>query len=206
MPDIYVGSIRLCAAAGLWSRLVIKPCSIRAQKLSLATTIALVLFPLLGSARAFAEPVSVSYTSAQIGGPQWQYDYHLNGAFADNDDLVITFPLTSSSQLSDLGTGGSDWSTYVLQPDPMLPDDGEFDIVALKSNPSLAGTFSVQFVYSGVGAPATQAFTLYDASFDQLKTGFTEAVAPSPVPEPSCLALLGSGALALCGLSRFRNS
>jgi len=92
----------------------------------------LVLVVLLGGAVPVlkADPISVTYTATQISGSEWQYDYQLTGSFVSGDDLAVYFPLATSLNLVDLGTGGTDWTTFVFQPDPDLPADGEYDMVA----------------------------------------------------------------------------
>ncbi len=153
-----------------------------------------------------ADPLSVTYTATQISGSQWQYDYQLTGSFLSGDDLAVYFPLATSSNLLDLGTGGPDWTTFVFQPDPNLPADGEFDMVANIDSPSLAPSFDVQFQYSGTGSPGSQSFTLYDPNYLILATGLTVPSTPlSPVPEPAPLLLLGSGMLILCGYVKRRH-
>jgi hypothetical protein len=102
-------------------------------------------------------------------------------------------------------TGGSDWTTFVFQPDPNLPADGEFDMLANIDSPSLAPSFDVQFQYSGTGSPGPQSFTLYDPNSLILGTGLTvPSTPPSTVPEPASLLLLGSGLLSLCGYVKRR--
>lgn len=152
-----------------------------------------------------ADPLSVSYTATQISGSLWQYDYQLTGSFLSGDDLAVYFPLATSSNLLDLGTGGTDWTTFVFQPDPSLPADGEYDMVATIDSPSLSPSFDVQFQYSGSGSPGPQSFTLYDPAYAILATGITVPSTPlSPIPEPTSLLLLGSGLLSLCGYVKRR--
>jgi hypothetical protein len=157
-----------------------------------------------GAASAMADPVSVDYTVTQISGSEWQYEYSLSGSFVAGDDLAIYFPLASSAGLVDLGTGGPDCTTFAFQPDPSLPADGEFDMLANVTNPDLTPVFSVEFLYSGAGTPGVQAFTLYDPDFNVLATGFTDSGVPSPVPEPASFVLIGSGLAAIWKLKRNR--
>ena len=143
-----------------------------------------------------ASPVTVTYTATNITGNEWQYDYMLTGTYVTGDDLAVYFPLATSSNLADLGTGGPNWTTFVFQPDPSIPADGEYDMEANVGNPSLAVSFDVQFDYLGIGKPGSQAFTLYDPNFAILGTGVTQAPgSTSPVPEPISFVLVGSALL-----------
>jgi hypothetical protein len=152
---------------------------------------------------AKADPIAVSFTSTQLSGSEWRYDYRVSGSYAAQDDLVIYFPYSSESALTDLGTGGSGWTTFVFQPDSSLPADGEFDIVANVDDPGLASVFSVDFSYSGTGSPGTQDFTLFDPSFNVLASGNTQAEFAA-TPEPESIILLATGALALWTIERKR--
>ena len=156
---------------------------------------------------AKADPVGVSFTATQLSASQWQYDYTLSGSFTTGEDLAIYFPSASCADLAALGSGSADWSTFVLQPDSAPPADGEFDLVAQTDTPSLASLFSATFTYSGSGAPGPQTFALYDEAFNQIASGSTSPsdVTPAPVPEPSSLVLLASGAAAFWKLKRSRS-
>ena len=155
-------------------------------------SLAIVLLCIVAASVAKADSVIVAYTVSQISGTEWQYDYRVSGSYLAGDDLAIYFPLATSANLLDLGTGGADWSTFVFQPDPGLPVAGEFDMVANLDNPSVMPVFEVQFRYSGAGVPGPQAFTLYDPNFDVLDTGSTQS-ATFAIPEPASFLLLGSG-------------
>jgi hypothetical protein len=146
---------------------------------------------------AKADPVSVTYTATQISGTEWQYSYSLSGSYFSGDDLAVYFPLATSSNLVDLGTGGPDWATFAFQPDSSIPADGEFDMTANVDNPGLTAVFDVQFDYSGAGSPGSQSFILYDPNFNIIDTGATQSSVLPSVPEPAPWILVGSGLVAL---------
>jgi PEP-CTERM motif-containing protein len=147
---------------------------------------------------AKADPIGVAYTASLVGGTEWQYSYHLSGAFPAGDDIAIFFPVPTSSNLVTSGSSTPDWSTLVFQPDPLLPADGEFDIIANIGNPNLAPAFDLSFQYSGPGVPGSQFFTVFDSNFNVIDTGSTTPAA-STIPEPSPFLLLGSGLVGLLG-------
>ena len=147
---------------------------------------------------ARADNVSVSYTAQQVSGTTWQYQYTLSGTMSQGDDLAIFFPLGTTASLKDASSTNNDFTTFVLQPDPALPADGEVDLTAVVMNPDLLQNFSVLFTYSGAGAPAGQNFTLFDGNYNVLATGTTAAATPpAATPEPGSLVLAATGALAM---------
>ncbi len=150
---------------------------------------------------AMADPVSISYTATQISGTEWQYSYQVSGSYLSGDDLAVYFPQATDSNLVDLGTGGPDWTTFVFQPDPSLPADGEFDMVANSDNPSLAPFFDVQFQWTGTGSPGAQSFTLFDPNFNVIDSGYTEPTLTA-VPEPAPFLLMGFGMMGLWLLTK----
>ena len=145
------------------------------------------------AAPARADGVTVQYTTVNLGSGTWQYDYTVQGSFLANWGVAIYFPTPDygGGSIADLGTGGSDWSTFAFQADPTIPALGEYDIVALVDNPLLSSVFDVTFLWNGTGTPGTQAFNLYDftSGADLLASGNTTA-APTVTPEPSSLTLM----------------
>jgi hypothetical protein len=152
---------------------------------------------------AKADQIGVSFTSTHLSGSEWRYNYTVSGSYAAQDDLAIYFPYSSDSALTDLKTGGSDWTTFVFQPDSSLPADGEFDLVANVDDPGLGSVFSVDFSYSGTGSPGVQNFTLFDPSFNVVASGNTQAEFAT-TPEPESIILLATGAIALWTIGRKR--
>jgi hypothetical protein len=155
------------------------------------------LLAFAGALPARADSLDVSYTTTNLGGGLYEYAYTLSGYdLLAGDDLAIYFPLATSANLTDLGTGGADYTTFVFQPDPSIPADGEFDAIANVDNPSLATVLDTSFLYSGAGTPGAQDFTLYDADYNVISTGETLAATPEPLP----LLLLCTGILAIYAL------
>src|ERR1035437_961370 len=114
---------------------------------------------------ARGDGVSVQYTVTNLGSGTWEYGYTLQGSFLANWDAAVYFPTPDyGGPLTDLGTGGSDWTTFAFQPDPSIPAPGEFDMLALIDNPSLTPVFDVTFLWNEPGTPGAQAFDLYDFS------------------------------------------
>ena len=141
---------------------------------------------------ARADNVSVQFTTTNLGSGIWQYDYVLQGSFLANLGVAVYFPTPAYGEpITDLGTGGPDWTTFAFQPDPTIPASGEFDMVALVDNPSLSSVFGVTFMWNQPGTPGGQAFDLFDFSnggAELISSGTTTAAVP--VPESSSLTLL----------------
>jgi hypothetical protein len=101
----------------------------------------------------------------------------------------------------------ADWDTLALQPDPGLPADGLYDALALVNNASLADAFVVDFIWRGTGTPGTQRFEIFDDTFAVIDEGGTiPAGGPTPIPEPTTLALVLSGAALLWGGKRWQRT
>ncbi len=172
-----------------------------------------VLLFLLHAGSARADSFAVTYTVSQNADSTWQYAYTLSGNFSAGDDLAILFPYGSSSMLTDTSTTNADWMTFVLQPDALLPADGEFDAVANVRNPGLQQGFSASFLSLNSGVPGAQSFQLYDSAFNLVSSGTTTPAADADpgstasilaTPEPGSLTLLGTAALGLLPLVRRR--
>jgi hypothetical protein len=145
---------------------------------------------------AKADAVNVVYSVTHVTGTEWQYNYLLSGSFLAGDDIAIFFPISSTSHLMTSGGSIPNWSTLVFQPDPLLPADGEFDIIANINDPSLTPTFNLSFLYTGPRVPGSQSFTVFDSNFNEIDTGSTTPAAPA-IPEPSSFLLLASGLVSL---------
>jgi len=151
---------------------------------------------------------TVTYDAMNIAGNTWQYTYNVTNDTLGQDigEFTIFFDVNLYQNLTS-AIAPVDWDPLVIQPDPVLPDDGFYDALALvaglPSGNSLTG-FSVVFDFLGAGTPGDQTFSVIDPiTFATLDSGFTQATA---VPVPAAFWLFGSGLLGLLGAGtrRFR--
>ncbi len=168
---------------------------------SLLFTLCIVFVSSAGPADALTIRFDAQDLPEAIGAPdRWQLTYDFapdewaNVAGAAGFAVAFDVGTTAGLALAPEGPG-ADWDAIVLQPDPLLPAAGFYDALALVSTPSLAGPFAVTFDWLGEGAPGSQTFTIYDASFAPIVVGET-------VPEPGTAALLAVGLLCLARRSR----
>lgn len=123
----------------------------------------------------------------------------------DDFDLGTGFGVSvlfSPALYSDLAAAAPDpdWDLLLLQPDPLLPDFGRYDIQAQVDDPSVAAPFVLSFVWLGSGEPGANPFEVYDPAFATIETGATTSV-----PEPATgLLLLGVAPLVATRTARGR--
>jgi len=139
-------------------------------------------------------------SDTMVGEDLWKYTYTVSDHIFNVDNgFSIFFDLQAYSNLEDPAPAVNiDWDILVLQPDEALPDDGIYDAFSLSNGASLADPFMVSFIWTGDGSPGSQAYNIYDETFNVVASGIT-----SPVPEPSALFLMLSG---LMGLFAFKKS
>ena len=156
----------------------------------------------LFAANASAGLIQFQVTS--LGGNEYQYNYILNGFTLAADqaiDIVFTQGMYVNNSLINgvPANPNATWDLEILQPDTNLSSDGLYSLQALVNNPSLAGTFSVQFQWAGVGQPGSQSYSVdtYNGTGPGaiLLSSGTPTNTVSSVPEPSSLWLGGFGLL-----------
>jgi hypothetical protein len=153
-----------------------------------------------------ASAVSITYTTENLGGNTWQYNYTLDNTGSTTLEAFAIFFDVGVYENLVLSASPFDWDSFVVEPDLFLPDDGFLDSLVfglgLAPGDQLSG-WSVVFDLLAGDAPGPQYFEFYDPwSFDTISTGFTEAAATG-VPEPAPISLLAAG-LALVLLMRRR--
>lgn len=154
---------------------------------------------------AYAGAVTIQYTATDLpdNDPNqdlWQYSYQVSDyTFSQGIGFTIYFELGLYNSLSPVSSPEG-WDVISWNPDPDLPGDGAYDAQAIVDNPSLNAPFVVEFVWLGnESRPGAQPFEIYEIYDDDnlhiIETGTT---IPAPVPLPSTLLLLLSGAAGLC--------
>lgn len=153
---------------------------------------------------------TIEFETTALGGNIYSYNYLVSGiSFQPNEQLDIRFDPSAYGALSN-GVAPAGFSVTLLNPNNPPGDPGDYSALAVINNPSVAGSFSVQFAYLGTGLPAAQPFFLNqynsDGFFqDTISAGYTTAAVSqadnSPVPEPSTVTLMGF-AIVLGGFRR----
>lgn len=162
--------------------------------------IALVFGALLG---ATLQAATIQFQVVDLGANLHRYDYFISGyTFQQGQELDISFDPTQYGTLSK-GVAPSGFNLLLLQPNNPPGGDGLYSATALANSPSLGGTFSVDFTFSGTGQPAAQPFVI--GYFDQsgihiLQSGSTAPIMQG-IPEPNSF-LLGGAGLLIAGIVR----
>jgi hypothetical protein len=144
-----------------------------------------------------ARAAAITFTATDLGASMWQYDYVVGSAsFNAFEGFAILYDPTLYADLSGESTANPGWILGVQVTDPLLPDPGRFDAVALVNGASIASPFSIQFRFLGAGGPGGQPFEL--TVFDGPDFGFVSSTPAgqtvrAAVPEPSSLLLFASG-------------
>jgi hypothetical protein len=144
---------------------------------------------------------AIQFQVTPLGGAAFRYTYSLSGfTFLVNQnvnqDVDIRFDPALYGTLSN-GVVGSGFSLLLLQPDNPPGTFGDYIALAQVNNPSLAGPFSVDFMFKGTGTPGgAQPFEVdeFDKSGNFLRTvpggsGLTTPFGPTTVPEPGSFSL-----------------
>ncbi len=156
----------------------------------------------------FAGSVSaatITYSTTNVTGNTWLYDYTITNDTLGTplEEFTIYFDVALYANLV-VESSPTDWDPLAVDPDPLLPDDGFFDSVALISGIAPGDTlsgFSVSFDFLGAGMPGAQPFDIVDPNtFAVLENGFTTPA--TVVPVPAAVWLFGSGLLMLAGRLR----
>jgi hypothetical protein len=148
-----------------------------------------------------AQATVIMMKPTDLGGGRWQCDYTVK-----NDTLpqpISEFRIWYDKDLyGNLAANTPKplalvWDQLVMQPDPMLDDDGAYDALSLAGGidpGETVGQFVVSFDWHGPGQPGPQPFDILDAqTFEVIDSGQTVVV-----PEPTTILLLG---VALAGLA-----
>jgi hypothetical protein len=145
---------------------------------------------------------TIFYQESPLGGNVFTYTYNTSGfTFQTNQELDIRFDPALYGVLSN-PVAGPGYSAMVFQPNNPTGTFGDYSALALVTNPSFNGPFSVTVTYLGQGTPGSQPFylNLYDQNLNFIGTtasGWTTPGAgPNAIPEPGSWTLAALGLLA----------
>ena len=156
---------------------------------------------------------TVGYTVQPLGGNLYRYLYNVTGAPLQlNQALDIVFEVLQYSSLTNgVASPGTGLSLLFFSPNPGLPSPGSYSLLATVNNPSMIGTFSIDFTFLGVGTPGSQAFRIdqYDSQgnniLNNVTSGQTSVLNAVPEPGTMMMGLVGV-ALAYAARSRKRTA
>ena len=170
------------------------------MKKTVSTGLLLVLC--LGAAGFGVPKTQIWYSAEELAGGRWQYNYEVANISLTPaiEEFTIWFEYGLYEKLSVetppvLPPGG--WDEVVIQPEPVLEDDGAYDAKALGVGIEIghtAGPFAVSFDWLGDSImPGSQFYEIIDPkTLQTIDSGMTTLI-----PEPATLLLLGLGVLVL---------
>jgi len=170
------------------------------MKKTVSTGLLLVLC--LGAAGFGVPKTQIWYSAEELDGGRWQYNYEVANISltVPIEEFTIWFEYGLYEKLSVetppvLPPGG--WDEMVIQPEPVLEDDGAYDAKALGVGIEIghtAGPFAVSFDWLGDSLmPGPQFYEIIDPkTLQTIDSGMTQII-----PEPATLLLLGLGGLVL---------
>jgi len=158
-----------------------------------------VLLGFLFTSAAFAMPITkIQYEATDIGSDRWQYSYNVTNISLTPaiKEFTIWFDygLYDNLSIETPDPLSSDWDELLIQPEPVLGDDGYYDALALGVGIGIGETvsgFAISFDWLGAGQPGSQFYEIIDpVTFETIDSGWT-------IPEPATLLLLSLGGIIL---------
>jgi hypothetical protein len=162
------------------------------------------MFGFLFTAGSFGASKQIIYETNELGSGRWQYTY-------DVTNISLTVPIEEFTIWFDFGLyknlaiqtpdpPASNWSEIVIQPEPVLQDDGAYDAKALGLGIGIGQVvtgFAVSFDWLGDAVmPGAQFYEIIDPdTYETIDSGRT-------IPEPATILLLGLGSLILKRINR----
>ena len=144
-----------------------------------------------------APKTEIRYQTSELGSGRWQYNY-------DVTNISLTVPIEEFTIWFDFGlyknlavetpATPAGWNQIVLQPEPVLQDDGAYDAKALGLGIGIGQTvsgFAVRFDWLSAGVPGPQFYEIINPlTYQTIDSGWT-------IPEPATILLFGLGGLVL---------
>jgi hypothetical protein len=141
----------------------------------------------------------IRYQTSDLGSGRWQYSYDVTNisltAPIEEFTIWFDFGLYKNLAIQTPDPPASNWNEIVIQPEPVLQDDGAYDAKALGLGIGIGQIvtgFAVSFDWLGDAVkPGPQFYEIIDpVTFETLDSGYT-------IPEPATLLILTLGGLIL---------
>jgi len=154
---------------------------------------------ILFTAAAFALPVTkIQYETTDLSSGRWQYTYEVTNISLTKPIVEFTiwfdYGLYDNLSIETPDPPAGNWNEVIVQPEPVLSDDGYYDALTLSLGIGIGemeSGFSVSFDWLGAGQPGSQLYEIIDPeTFEALDSGST-------IPEPATLLLFGFGIFTL---------
>ena len=157
-----------------------------------------VLFSFLLTVSSFGTSTQIIYKTTDLGSGRWQHSYDVTNISLtetiEEFTIWFDFGLYKNLAIQTPNPPAGNWSEIVIQPEPVLHDDGYYDALSLGVGIGIGQTvsgFSVSFDWLGAGEPGRQFYEIIDpVTYETIDSGYT-------IPEPATLLVLGLGGLIL---------